>query len=111
MRFMSRTFHLACALLLATAATPLHAAKADRILIVVSGEGRDQGKTRPGYEFDELSQAWLIFQANGFAIDVASPQAAPWRPTDTTRNNPSTLPCSPTRRPRACWPPRAGRTR
>ena len=64
MRFMSRTFHLACALLLATAATPLHAAKADRILIVVSGEGRDQGKTRPGYEFDELSQAWLIFQAN-----------------------------------------------
>ena len=74
MRFMSRTFHLACALLLATAATPLHAAKADRILIVVSGEGRDQGKTRPGYEFDELSQAWLIFQANGFAIDVASPQ-------------------------------------
>ena len=74
MRFMSRTFHLACALLLATVATPLHAAKADRILIVVSGEGRDQGKTRPGYEFDELSQAWLIFQANGFAIDVASPQ-------------------------------------
>lgn len=74
MRFMSRTFHLACVLLLAALAAPLHAADAGRILIVVSGEGRDQGKTRPGYEFDELSQAWLIFKANGFAIDVASPQ-------------------------------------
>lgn len=74
MRFMSRTFHLACALLLAALAAPLHAEEAGRILIVVSGEGRDQGKTRPGYEFDELSQAWLIFKANGFAIDVASPQ-------------------------------------
>nr|WP_298154816.1 DJ-1/PfpI family protein [uncultured Pseudoxanthomonas sp.] len=71
---MSRTFHLACALLLAALAAPLHAEEAGRILIVVSGEGRDQGKTRPGYEFDELSQAWLIFKANGFAIDVASPQ-------------------------------------
>jgi hypothetical protein len=54
MRFIPRTFHLACALLLATLATPLQAADAGRILIVVSGEGRDQGKTRPGYEFDEL---------------------------------------------------------
>lgn len=74
MRFIPRTFHLACTLLLAALAAPLHAADAGRILIVVSGEGRDQGKTRPGYEFDELSQAWLIFKANGFAIDVASPQ-------------------------------------
>jgi putative intracellular protease/amidase len=74
MRFIPRTFHLACTLLLATLAAPLHAADAGRILIVVSGEGRDQGKTRPGYEFDELSQAWLIFKANGFAIEVASPQ-------------------------------------
>ncbi|MEJ2790325.1 MULTISPECIES: DJ-1/PfpI family protein [unclassified Pseudoxanthomonas] len=74
MRFIPRTFHLACTLLLTTLAAPLHAADAGRILIVVSGEGRDQGKTRPGYEFDELSQAWLIFKANGFAIEVASPQ-------------------------------------
>ena len=80
MRFMSRTFHLACALLLATAATPLHAAKADRILIVVSGEGRDQGKTRPGYEFDELSQAWLLFRDNGLEVEVASPQGGPVEP-------------------------------
>ncbi|CAN7225676.1 type 1 glutamine amidotransferase domain-containing protein [Pseudoxanthomonas sp. LjRoot168] len=53
---------------------PAHAAVPDKVLIVVSGEGRDQGKTRPGYEFDELSQAWLIFRANGLKVDVASPQ-------------------------------------
>lgn len=47
---------------------------ADKVLIVVSGEGRDAGKTRPGYEFDELSQAWLIFKANGLEVDVASPR-------------------------------------
>ena len=46
----------------------------ERVLVVLSGEGRDAGKTRPGYEFDELSQAWLVFKANGLAVDVASPQ-------------------------------------
>ena len=72
MSFITRI--LLSGLLLAATTTPLHAGEAGRILIVVSGEGRDQGKTRPGYEFDELSQAWLIFKANGFAVDVASPQ-------------------------------------
>ena len=72
MSFLTRL--LLTGLLFTAAATPLHASDAGRILIVVSGEGRDQGKTRPGYEFDELSQAWLIFKANGFAVDVASPQ-------------------------------------
>lgn len=61
------------ALLLAIAVFPAHAAS-DRVLIVVSGEGRDQGKARPGYEFDEFSQAYLILRDNGLAIDVASPQ-------------------------------------
>lgn len=51
-----------------------HAAEQDRVLIVVSGEGRDAGKTRPGFEMDEFSQAWLIFRANGLAVDVASPK-------------------------------------
>lgn len=46
----------------------------DSVLVVLSGEGRDAGKTRPGYEFDELSQAWLIFKANGLSVEVASPQ-------------------------------------
>jgi putative intracellular protease/amidase len=71
---MSFFARLLFASLLLLAIAPLHAGDAGRILIVVSGEGRDQGKTRPGYEFDELSQAWLIFKANGFAVDVASPQ-------------------------------------
>ena len=61
---------------LPVAAFASHAATAERdtVLIVVSGEGRDQGKTRPGYEFDELSQAWLIFRDNGLNVEVASPQ-------------------------------------
>ena len=45
----------------------------DKVLIVVSGEGRDQGKTRPGFEMDEFAQAWLIFRDNGLQVDVASP--------------------------------------
>ena len=71
---MSFLVRILLAGLLLAAIAPLHAGEAGRLLIVVSGEGRDQGKTRPGYEFDELSQAWLIFKANGFAVDVASPQ-------------------------------------
>ncbi|CAN4278079.1 type 1 glutamine amidotransferase domain-containing protein [Pseudoxanthomonas sp. LjRoot125] len=62
------------AALLFAVVLPAYAAVPDKVLIVVSGEGRDQGKTRPGYEFDELSQAWLIFKANGLKVDVASPQ-------------------------------------
>jgi len=62
------------AALLFAVVLPAYAAVPDKVLIVVSGEGRDQGKTRPGYEFDELSQAWLIFKANGLQVDVASPQ-------------------------------------
>lgn len=45
-----------------------------RVLLVVSGAGRDEGKTRPGFEMDELSQAYLVLAANGFALDIASPQ-------------------------------------
>ena len=50
------------------------AAPAERVLMVISGHGKDGGKTQPGYEFDEFAQAYLIFRDNGFAIDVASPQ-------------------------------------
>lgn len=49
-------------------------AAADSVLIVVSGEGRDQGKTRPGFEMDEFAQAWAIFRDNGLKIEVASPR-------------------------------------
>jgi putative intracellular protease/amidase len=46
----------------------------NKILIVLSSYGKDSGKTRPGFEFDEYSQAYLIFKQNGFEIDVASPK-------------------------------------
>ncbi|MFZ2235740.1 MAG: hypothetical protein WBP11_02965 [Dokdonella sp.] len=70
-------FHTLCAIFclpFAAALSPAIASDRDTILIVVSGEGRDQGKTRPGHEFDELSQAWLIFRDNGLKVEVASPQ-------------------------------------
>lgn len=44
------------------------------ILMVVSSYGKDMGETRPGYEFDEFTQAYLIFKNNGFSVDVASPK-------------------------------------
>ena len=46
---------------------------AEKVLMVVSSEGRDQGKSRPGFEFDEYSQAYWIFRDNGLEVEVASP--------------------------------------
>lgn len=60
------------ALLLASFTLPA-AADASRALIVVSSEGRDAGKTRPGFEMDEFAQTWLVLRANGLRVDVASP--------------------------------------
>lgn len=72
---------LSTGIALLAAALPLQAAHAaDKVLIVVSGEGKDGGKERPGYEFDELSQAWLVFKANGLAVEVASPNGGPVEP-------------------------------
>lgn len=48
-----------------------------KVLIVVSSEGRDQGKTRPGFEMDEFAQSWLLLRANGVEVDVASPTGGP----------------------------------
>lgn len=45
-----------------------------RVIMVVSGYGEAQGKERPGYEFDEFAKAYLVFKANGLAVDIASPQ-------------------------------------
>lgn len=50
------------------------AAEAKKLLIVLSSEGQEKGKLRPGYEMDELSQAYVIFRRNGFVIDIASPK-------------------------------------
>lgn len=48
--------------------------KPSKIVMVVSSYGKDMGKTRPGFEMDEFSQAYLIFKANGLMVDVASPK-------------------------------------
>lgn len=45
-----------------------------RVLLVVSGAGKDGGETRPGFEMDELSQAWNSLQDNGFTLGIASPR-------------------------------------
>ncbi len=71
MRFIAICFALVCSMFLLTATAQ---AETDRkVLIVVSSEGRDQGMTRPGFEFDEFAQAWSIFRANGFKVEAASP--------------------------------------
>ncbi len=46
---------------------------APRVLMVLSSEGRDGGKTRPGFEMDELAQAWAIVRDSGIDVVLASP--------------------------------------
>jgi len=59
-----------------------------KILIVVSSYGKSEGKTRPGFEFDEFSQAYLIFNANGFEVDVASPRGGHAEPDGYNESKP-----------------------
>lgn len=65
---------LIIALIMAFQNAAVFAKPAERILMVVSSHGADSGKTRPGFEMDELAQAYLIFKANGLKVDIASPQ-------------------------------------
>jgi putative intracellular protease/amidase len=77
---------LAASLLAALALAPAWAADAaGKVLIVVSSEGRDQGKTRPGFEMDEFAQTWLMLRDNGLAVEVASPSGGP---VEADRYNP-----------------------
>ena len=65
---------LSCALSLVIVAPANAAASAsNRVLLVVSGYGMDEGKTRPGFEMDELTQAYAVFADNGLQVDIASP--------------------------------------
>jgi len=57
----------------AHAATPTATAANDRVLLVISSYGADEGKTRPGFEMDELTQAYAIFKDNGLQVEIASP--------------------------------------
>jgi putative intracellular protease/amidase len=45
-----------------------------RVLLVVSSAGKGAGETRPGFEMDELSQAWNTLQDNGVILGIASPR-------------------------------------
>lgn len=72
---LALALHLLCAFSPALASsTQISATDTKRVLIVLSSEGKQRGKLRPGFEMDELSQAYLIFKHNGFAIDIASPK-------------------------------------
>ncbi len=55
------------------AAQSVQPARTGAVVLVVSSAGRDSGRTRPGFEMDELSQAYHIFKRNGFAVTIASP--------------------------------------
>ena len=46
-----------------------------RILAVVSSTERGgPAMKKAGYELTELARAWYVFQANGYEVDIASPQ-------------------------------------
>ncbi|MBU1310343.1 MAG: type 1 glutamine amidotransferase domain-containing protein [Gammaproteobacteria bacterium] len=66
---------LLSALLGALANRPAFAATPDSksIVMVLSGYGQPDQQT-PGYEFDEFAKAYLVFQAHGIRVDIASPQ-------------------------------------
>ncbi|WP_243471756.1 type 1 glutamine amidotransferase domain-containing protein [Winogradskyella sp. MH6] len=51
-----------------------------KVLMVVSSYGKDMGAVRPGYEFDEFSQAYLVFKNNNLSVDVASPKGGKVEP-------------------------------
>lgn len=63
-------------------------APGNRVLLVVSSHGADEGRTRPGYEMDELSQAWAVFTDNGLAVDIASPSGGAVVADRYNRNKP-----------------------
>lgn len=82
MLFRSTTA-LALALLALAPATPAWASPGPaktqsaerplRVLLVVSSHGRGTGEVQPGFEMDELAQAWLVLRRNGLTVDIASP--------------------------------------
>ena len=60
----------------------------NRVLLVVSGYGLDEGKTRPGFEMDELTQAYAVFADNGLEVDIASPSGGAVVADRFNRNKP-----------------------
>ena len=83
------TMMLSCTFSLLIAA-PVQAAPntGDRVLIVVTSHGMDEGKTRPGFEMDELTQAYAVFADNGLQVDIASPSGGAVVADKFNRNKP-----------------------
>lgn len=71
---ISRTLIILIAILTLIQSSNLIAKSTKRVLMIISGYGQEQGQLRPGYEFDEFAQAFLIFKQNNIDVDVASPQ-------------------------------------
>ena len=44
------------------------------VLMVLTSYGLDDGKTQPGFEFDEFAKAYLVLSQSGLNVDVASPK-------------------------------------
>ncbi|MCJ8191619.1 type 1 glutamine amidotransferase domain-containing protein [Sphingomicrobium aestuariivivum] len=65
---------LACFITLMAWPTPLAAQDSREALLVVSSHGRDGGEAQPGFEMDELAQAWLVLASNGYDVRIASPE-------------------------------------
>lgn len=68
-----------------SAADPAVAAAKKKVLIVVSSEAN--APERPGFDMEEFAQAYGVLQANGLAIEIASPsggavQAERFNPED-----------------------------
>lgn len=62
--------------------------RAKKMLMVVSSYGKDLGELRPGYEFDEFTQAYLIFKTNNLLIDIASPKGGKVTPDKFNEDKP-----------------------
>ena len=59
-----------------------------RVLLVVTSNGMEDGKTRPGFEMDELTQAYAVFASNGLQVDIASPSGGAVVADKFNRNKP-----------------------
>lgn len=59
-----------------------------KILMVVSSYGKDDGKSRPGFEMSEFIQAYYIFTDNNIAVEVASPKGGK---VNSDKYNPNTV--------------------
>lgn len=81
---------LSCALslLIVAPANAMANTTSNRVLLVVSGYGLDGGKTRPGFEMDELTQAYAVFKDNGLQVDIASPAGGAVVADEFDRNKP-----------------------